>query len=118
MLGNVASTAAREAVHGGDSTASYSEDDKRDAVVRAFESVSAQFVWDDQQSRYISVQAAGDVLTGFMKQLRTAAPGTKYDRSVTARMLTEIALADGELGDDELGFLSGFITPEVGTVES
>lgn len=118
VVGSMASAAAQEAVSTGGHNVSYSEDDKRDAVVRAFESVSAQFVWDDQQGRYISAQAAGDVLTGFMKQLRAAPPSTRYDRSVTARMLTEIAVADGELGDDERGFLSGFITPDVGTVDA
>ena len=117
MLGSAASSAARDAMSGGGGTR-YSEEEKQDAVVRAFESVSSQFAWDAQNQRYISVQAAGEVMSAFMEQLGTHPVGTTYDRGVLARMLTEIAVSDGNLGDDERAFLSGFITPDIGTVDS
>lgn len=118
MLGSMASSAARDAMSGSGTSTHFSEQDKQDAVVRAFESVSGQFAWDAQNQRYISAQAAGDVLSAFMKQLGTHPVSATYDRGVLARMLTEIAVSDGNLGDDERAFLSGFITPDLGTVES
>ncbi|HWN67227.1 MAG TPA: hypothetical protein VNM90_06280, partial [Haliangium sp.] len=80
-------------------------------------SVADRFVWDAAQSRYIAAQAGGEVITGFMRQLVDAPATTRYDRLVSVRMLTEIASADGQLGTDENMFLSGFITPDLGTVE-
>lgn len=119
MLGSMASSAARGAMSStSGSTTSFSDSDKQDAMVRAFESVASQFAWDAPNNRFISAQAAGEVMPELMKQLGTAPVTTPYDRGVLARMLTEIAVADGNLGDDERAFLSGFITPDLGSVES
>lgn len=118
ILGNAAASVSRDAMSAGEDRIRYSEDDKRDAVERAFQAVAGRFVWDTQQGRYIAAQAAGDVLTDFMRQLQAAPATTKYDRSVVARMLTEIAAADGQLGQDEHAFLAGFVTPDIGTVET
>jgi tellurite resistance protein len=117
IVGNVVAGASREAVHAGEEKLRYSEDDRRDAIERAFQSVSDRFVWDAQQGRYVAAQAGGEVSTGFMRQLAEAPATTRYDRLVSARMLTEIASADGQLGQDEHMFVAGFITPDLGTVE-
>ncbi len=115
--GSLASGAAYGATSGVGNQRSYSEEEKKAAIAQAFESVRDQFVWDTPNNRFISAQAAGDVLTEFAQQLGAAPVGTPYDRKVLARMLTEIACADGDLGEEERGFLHGFITPEIGTVE-
>jgi hypothetical protein len=118
ILGNAAASVSRDVMHAGEEKLRYSEDDKRDAVERAFQAVAGRFVWDTQQGRYIAAQAAGDVMTDFMRQLTAAPPATRYDRGVVARMLTEIAAADGQLGADEHAFVAGFVTPDIGTVET
>lgn len=118
VVGQVASDASRGAMTDSGSSPSYSDADRQAAVVRAFESVATVFAWDPQNNRYISAQAAGDVMTDFMRQLTTAAVTGPYDRGVLARMLTEIACADGTVSDDEREFLSGFISPDIGTVDS
>lgn len=118
VAGRAAADAASGAMSSAGSGQSYSEADKQAAVVRAFESVSNQFVWDAQNNRYISGQAAGQVMTDFMQQLSSAPVASPYDRGVLARMLTEIASADGVVADQERVFLSSFIPPEVGTVDS
>jgi tellurite resistance protein len=118
ILGNAVATASRDAMQAGEEKLRYSEDDKRDAIERAFQAVATRFVWDTQQGRYIAAQAAGDVMTDFMRQLQAAPATTKYDRSVVARMLTEIAAADGQLGEDEHAFVAGFVTPDIGTVDT
>jgi tellurite resistance protein len=117
IVGNVVAGASREAVQAGEEKLRYSEADQRDAIERAFQSVSDRFVWNAQQGRYVAAQAGGEVSTGFMRQLGDAPATTRYDRLVSARMLIEIASADGQLGQDEHMFVSGFITPDLGSVE-
>lgn len=119
IAGRVAADAASGAINtSGSGQQSYSEADRQAAMVRAFESVANQFVWDAQNNRYVSAQAAGVVMTDFMQQLGKAPVTAPYDRKVLARMLTEIACADGSVGEDERYFLSGFITPDIGTVDA
>lgn len=118
IAGRVASDAARGAMQTSGSNVNYTDADKHAACVRAFESVSNQFVWDSQNNRYISAQSAGQVMTDFMQQLSSAPVNAPYDRGILARMLTETACADGELADEERQFLAGFIPPEIGTVDS
>lgn len=117
IVGNTLAHGSREAMQAGESKVRYSDGDKREAIERAFEAVSDRFVWDAQNGRYIAAQAGGDAITDFMRQLGAAPPGTRYDRVVAARMLTEIAAADGQLGDDERAFVAGFITPDIGTLD-
>ncbi|WP_428261709.1 hypothetical protein [Haliangium sp.] len=118
VLGSAASSVASDVVQAGGEQVRYSDSDKEAAMVRAFESVQSQFAWDAEKGQFISAQAAGDMLPGFTRQLQIAPATSKYDRGVLARMLTEIAAADGELGDDERAFVSGFVTPDIGTVDS
>ena len=119
IVSNVVADAARGAASGsGQASQDYSDDEKQAAIVRAFESVSNQFVWDGANNRFVSVQAAGDVMTDFMRHLNSAPVNAPYDRGIAARMLTEIACADGTIGDDERQFLAGFLAPEIGTVDS
>jgi hypothetical protein len=113
--GTALSSVAREAVHEGEETLRYSEDDRRDAMERAFQAVADRFLWDAEQGRYIAARAG--VITGFMRQLMNAPATARYDRLVFARMLTEIAAANRQLGPDEHMFVAGFITPDLGTVE-
>jgi uncharacterized tellurite resistance protein B-like protein len=117
VVGNVITSASREVVYAGQGTLRYTDEDRRDAIERAFQVVADRFVWDAQQGRYIAVQAGGDAMTDFMRQLRSAPATTRYDRVVAARMLTEIAVADGQLGPDERAFLAGFVTPDIGAVD-
>lgn len=119
LAGQVATDVTRGAVSSsGGSGASYSDTDRKQAIVRAFESVSNQFVWDSANSRYIGAQSAGQVMTDFMQQLETAPVTSPYDQGVLARMLTEIACADGTVADEERVFLASFIPSQVGTVDS
>ncbi|MEM9488606.1 MAG: hypothetical protein AAGC55_05650 [Myxococcota bacterium] len=121
VLGRMAADMAQGAtssIGSSRSEPSFSEDDKRAAIAAAFESVSNNFIWDAQNNRYISAESAGQVMTDFMRILNEAPANLPYDRGILARMLTEIACADGSIGDDERGFLSGFVTPEIGTVDS
>lgn len=118
MAGRVAADAASGAMRTSGSSQSYSDADRQAATIRAFQSVANQFIWDSQNNRYISGQAAGQVMTDFMQLLSGAPVDSPYDRGVLARMLTEVAAADGAVADQERMFLSSFIPPEIGTVDS
>ena len=123
MLGRVgrgvAYSAASEATrgHGGPGAVTYSDAEKQAAVVVAFQTVASRFAWDAKNGRWISAQAAGEVLTDFTRQLDAAPVAQQYDVGVLARMLAEIANADGNIGDDEKGFLASFVPPGAGTVD-
>ncbi|MCP4444464.1 MAG: TerB family tellurite resistance protein [Myxococcales bacterium] len=117
MAGSMASGAAYGATSNVGSSTSFSEEQKKAAMVEAFESVRGQFAWDAANNRFISVQAASEVMTEFARQLEAAPVTTPYDRTVLARMLTEIACADGELGAEERTFLASFITADIGSID-
>lgn len=115
---SVVHSAATEATRGsGAAQVTFSAAEKQSAVVAAFQSVASRFAWDADNSRWISAQLAGDVLTDFARQLEAAPVTQQYDVGVLARMLAEIANADGNIGDDEKGFLAGFVPPDAGTVD-
>ena len=123
MLGQVgrgvAFSAATEATRSrGAAQVSFSDAEKQAAVVAAFHSVAAKFVWDGKNRRWLSAQAAGDLLTDFARQMQAAPVTQQYDVGVLARMLAEIANADGNIGQGEKDFLAGFVPPEVGSVDA
>ena len=99
------------------SQVSYSEAQKQAAVVEAFKQVSSSFMWDARNSRWISTKAGGEAVTDFARQLESAPITQRYDAGVLARMLTEIANADGQIGEEEKSFLAGFVPPEAGSVD-
>ncbi|GAB4524778.1 MAG: TerB family tellurite resistance protein [Haliangiales bacterium] len=96
---------------------SFSDAEKNAAVVDAFESVRSSFAWDPSQNRFISAAAAGAVQLDLVAQLEAHPVIAPYDRGVLARMLAEIAAADGTLEEGERGFFAYFITPEMGTID-
>ncbi len=94
----------------------FSDAEKQAAVVQAFENVSSQFVWDGKKKQWMAAATAGDLLTDFAVQMNAAPVAQNYDRKVLARMLVEIAMADGQLAEEEKTFLGEFISPDLGTV--
>jgi tellurite resistance protein len=117
MLGRVGQDLANSAMRQLDESTRYSSADQEAAVVRAFESVRSQFAWDAREERWILGSAAQDTLSGFSAQLASHPVTERYDLGVMARLLTEIASADGEVDDDERSFLIDFLPSDVGTVD-
>ena len=54
----------------------------------------------------------------FDVQLADAPVESAYDKEITARILTELANADGRISREEKEFLKEIIPPELGTIES
>ena len=121
MLGEVASQVASQAMGTAANTTgtpSYPKAQQHAAIVAAFQNVAAQFVWDEKKERWISASAAKETMSAFDLQLSSAPVTNKYDRGVLARMLVEIARSDGRLTAEEGTFLTEFIGPDIGTIES
>lgn len=116
MAGQVAGDVAGGMMNGGGSQTSYSDGEKQAAIVDAFESVSDRFLWDAAGNRWISMQAARDLMPDFTRLLQEAPVTQPYDRKVLARMMCEIACADGQVDDSERSFLGSFISPDLGAV--
>lgn len=121
-LRTAAFRAARAAMSDGEIAAQLEQDRKdgeeRRAVVNAFLNVQNRFTWDSQTRRYISFNAAAEVMTEFMQQLNAFPVNGDADRRVCARLLTEIACADGTVAEDERAFLLSFVTPELGELDA
>jgi uncharacterized tellurite resistance protein B-like protein len=115
VAGDVAGTAVGNAMN--QHATSFSEEEKKVAVVQAFENIQSRFVWDAKNDRWMSAQAAGDVLTDFASQLNRAPVTQTYDKGVLARMLMEVSLADGQLAAEEKSFLASFMPAETGGVD-
>lgn len=86
------------------------------AVIEAFQQVQHHFVWDSQRSGWVSKEAAQELMSGFDQQLAENPVTHPYDRLMMARMLVEIARADGTLSSEEQGWLTELITPDVGSI--
>jgi uncharacterized tellurite resistance protein B-like protein len=117
MAGSVASSAVYGATEGVGNNQSFSEAEQQAAIVQAFESVRSQFAWDAANNRFISAEAAGATQPELTRHLEAAPVVAPYDRGVLARMMAEIAAADGNLEADERNFFSYFITPDMGSLD-
>lgn len=115
VAADVAGTAVGNAMN--KHATSFSEDEKKAAVVQAFENIQSRFVWDAKNERWMSARAAGDVLTDFAGQLNRAPVTQTYDKGVLARMLMEVSLADGQLAAEERSFLASFMPDEAGGID-
>ena len=119
MVGRVASDVARSAVHSAARTSTrntLSSSEQREATLEAFKKVSSRFVWDTSRGHWISARAAKDLLSPFEQQLSEHPVSHNYDRAVLARMLVEVAKADGRLSNEENTWLTDFISPDLGSV--
>ncbi|MBW2732566.1 MAG: TerB family tellurite resistance protein [Deltaproteobacteria bacterium] len=112
-VGEVAKTAVSDSSPPG----VYSEDEKQSAVIAAFRQVLPSFVWDGTARRWLSARAATGLLPEFNQQLVAAPISREVDRDVLARMLVEVAQADGVLAPEERGFLESFLGKEEGRLD-
>lgn len=113
-LANSAMSASRSGVS---TAAQYSEEERQVAAVEAFRSVSSQFVWDAKNSRWVSRRAIQDTLSPFERQVTEAPIAQPYDRDILARMLVEVACADGTMAEEEESFLMEFLDSDAGSVD-
>jgi hypothetical protein len=117
MAGRAASQVSQEVMTNTRQNTMHSTADKHAAVVRAFSRVASKFRFDEDQGRWMGIPAGAVVETGFSQQLDQHPISGRYEQGILARMLVEIACADGTVSDDEREFLGDFIDPELGTID-
>jgi len=120
VFGRVASDVARQTVYSAatNQNNSLSGAEQQQAIVKAFESVSSRFAWDPKRNSFISASAIQDALSPFDLQLQRAPIQHQYDRMILARMLVQIAMADGVMAQQESNWLAEFLDPSFGDVDS
>ncbi|MEL6347363.1 MAG: hypothetical protein AAFV53_29885 [Myxococcota bacterium] len=119
MVGRVAGDVARQAMYSAASSSNQntlSRSETQQAILEAFKRVSNQFIWDNSRGHWVSASAAKDLMSPFERQLAEAPIQHNYDRQILARMLVEIARADGRLSNDENSWLTDFIGPDLGSL--
>mgnify|MGYP002631913712 CR=1 FL=1 len=98
------------------SSTSMSKGEEQEAVLEAFVSVQSQFMWDPNRSGWVGREAAAEVMSGFEQQLADHPVQHPYDRHIMARMLVEIARADGVISGEEQTWLTDLITADLGSI--
>ena len=82
------------------------------AALEAFRTVADQFEWDAGRGGWVSSAAAAERQNGFQRLLASAPVAAAYDQEVSARMLVEVARADGDLQAEESDLLQEFLDPQ------
>lgn len=111
IAGNTASMVGNEVVRTQTSGANYSATDKQDAVVTAFERISFNFFFDQEAKAWKIARR----LSEFEKRLKATPFTTPYDKKTLARLLLELAKADGQIAAEEKEFFQDFLDEDTGT---
>ncbi len=85
------------------------EADFKAAVLDAFRGVSNRFAWDETNQRFVSASVFKDLQTQFTVIIQSVPITQGWDRGVLARMLAEIASADGKLEEGERELFHSFL---------
>jgi len=122
LLGRTASMVVRTASTPQALGIQFSESEKRNAVIEAFEKVQNHFQLDSSngswKSPIVSQHSTNEQLSLFEKQLKDYPLSNRFDKEVLARMMVEVASADGRMDDAEKDFIDSFLSKEIGTVDS
>jgi uncharacterized tellurite resistance protein B-like protein len=103
----------------------YTESDKQDGIVKAFSRVARQFGMNrsgerlersSNRSRNTQEEDSSS-LTAYQQQLRKAPVRNLFEQDILARLLVEIASADGQISREENEFLSAVLPRKLGTVQ-
>lgn len=127
MLGRLGSSTVRSASRPMQDKLQYSGEDKEEAVVEAFKKVAHRFYFDETQGAWTQapIAAARTVekaapaptpVSAVEEQIEKSPLSTRFDREVLARILVELAAADGEIEDAEQEFLQSVVGAEFGSI--
>jgi len=85
------------------------DDETKEALVEAFRCIQGRFAWVPGRGQWVSARAAQALLPPFQRQLNEHPVQHPYDREVLARMLVELARADGQLAASEQDLLTELV---------
>lgn len=89
----------------------YTQHEKEEAITEAFRKIAPQF--DSYDGKWSMKQES----TPFESIIKNSPIETRYDRTILARMLVELASIDGNINNDERDFLRNFIPPDAGSID-
>lgn len=112
FAGTVVSMAGNEAIRQQTDGIRYSAKDKEGAVIAAFESIMVELTLDGGKWRLATEYSE------FEKIIKRSPLTNAYDKKILARMLVEMAKADGNIAKEEKDFFDGFLTTETGNLGS
>lgn len=119
MAGRIGSSVVRSSMSGQTKQFQFTEEDKQEAIVKAFKQVADQFDLEDgrKSGRRGRREKESTTFPRTKEHLKKNKVRSAYDKEVLARMLVQIAQADGDLSDDELDLLDSFVGDRFGSVE-
>lgn len=86
-----------------------SQEEREDALYRAFERVMFNFAWDPANEEWVIVHEARGLGSELQRQLKLAPLESPEDRELLTRMLLDVATADDELSREEEEVLLDFV---------
>lgn len=103
----------------------FTESDKQDGIVKAFSRVARQFGMNRSGERLErrtprnrnEQEEDSSSLTAYQQQLRKAPVRNLFEQDILARLLVEIAMADGQISKEENEFLQSILPKKIGTVQ-
>ncbi len=105
MAGQVARSATYEAQRGVEARLAFSKADVQRGIVAAFERVRAQFAKDPESGAWVASGAVAASQSAYDQLLAAHPISEGWDRAILARVLVEVARADGTLEPRELALL-------------
>ncbi len=123
ILGRTASMVVRSATTVDALGIKYTESEKQDAVVEAFKKVEQFFEFDNnsnawRENKQQTISKGDPNVSEFEKQLVHAPIKNRYDKEVLARLLVEVANADGTISAEEKAFMQDFLPSEFGSIDA
>lgn len=125
MLGRTGSSVIRSMTQADNLGMKYSGEEKNAAVVDAFQRVAEHFQFDAQSNSWVTSKATTapvapkvkeEDLSGFEQHFLKNPLNNNFEKEILARILVEIANADGNISQEEKDFLGSFIPPGVGNI--
>jgi tellurite resistance protein len=110
FAGTAVSMAGNEVLRQGTDGLKVPKADKEAAVVRAFEKISLELAYENGKWRLATE------FSEFEKLIKRNPITKSYDRKILARMLVEMARADGKVESEEKAFFDDFLNSETGSL--
>ncbi|MCA8921057.1 MAG: TerB family tellurite resistance protein [Planctomycetes bacterium] len=111
-----AAVGAQPAAQDSSAAVEVTEEERHDATVRAFLAVNPPFLWDAERGSWVNAASAGNLNPRFTLRLAKAPVSDPEDQHVLARVLAELARADGHVDTEEWAFLAEFVLAETGSI--
>ena len=110
FAGTAVSMAGAEVARQGTDSIRYSRKEKEQAIVKAFEKITPELTFEGGRWRLAKE------FSEFEKLVRRQPLTKAYDKKILARMLVEMANADGTIEKEEKEFFDDFLTEETGSL--